>query len=215
MKRALPQVLRRGAKTYWNDQANDLRKSYACKYYSPTTKHPNGPCRQKRTTRPRFRVGFGMDSAKPIGRKKRKIIAAHGADGKQAQLGHMPKISNNLYINLHTSFERKKSEAQIRDSQRIYVNALYSTPYNQKPKHNLLYYAFYMAKHAFSHCERPPIASRYLSFRTTKHAKRQLDRCPTVARPPIREVKTAPKRHFLSLFLPKSQTNFLAKMRDK
>lgn len=156
-----------------------------------------------------------MDSAKPTGRKKRKIIATHGADGKQAQLGHMPKISNNLYINLHASFERKKSWAQIRDSQRIYVNTLYSTPYNQKPKHSLLYHAFYMAKHAFSSSERPPIASRYLSFRTPKHAKRQLDRCPTVARPPIREVKTAQKRHNLSLFLPKSQTNFLAKLRDK
>lgn len=156
-----------------------------------------------------------MDSAKPTGRKKRKITATHGANGKQAQLGNIPKITNNLYINLHTSFERKKSGVQIRDSQRIYVNALYSTPYNQKSKHSLLYHAFFIAKHAFSHCERPPIASRYLSFRTTKHAKRQLDRCPTVARPPIREVKTASKRHFLSLFLPKSQTNFLAKIRDK
>ena len=65
-----------------------------------------------------------MDNAKPKGRKKREIIATHGADGKQALLGHMPKISNNLYINLHTSFERKKSWAQIRDSQHICVNIL-------------------------------------------------------------------------------------------
>lgn len=124
VERSPPQARHRGARTSWHGQADDLTGSRVRKYYSSTTELPDCPDCIKRTTQPFFWVGLGMDCMKPTGRKKRKTTAAREASRKQPQLGDTLKIYNNLYINLHTSFEREKSWAQIRDSQRIYVSVL-------------------------------------------------------------------------------------------
>lgn len=124
VERSPPQAWHRGARSSWHGQVDNLTGSRVRKYYSSTTEHPDCPDCIKRTTQPFFWVGLGVDCMKPTGRKKRKITAAWEASRKQPQLGGTLKIGNNLYINLHTSFEREKSWAQIRDSQRIYVFAL-------------------------------------------------------------------------------------------